>query len=565
MEVFRYVNTATESLCFIISFILFIYQAFKEKKKDSSNRWFGGMLFFNMLMILGDLADWIFSGRPGEFIHIFQVLFITIMYFAATGLLVYSVHRWVISVAEQKQEVSSVYKILSMIFCIIQLVIAVTNPLMGRCYVDENNVYQRGDGYLFTVLLPYVVFALTLVFIIIHRKAFTIREMIYMTMFVVVPIASGIFQLMTYIYSTLNVAITIALVIGLNFIQSQREIVNEESEKRFAEARNRQLGEMHDYQMNLSEQLIEVLCEAVEAKDRYTRGHSLRVARYTKEIMYRLGGSEEEQEKAYFIGILHDIGKIAVKDEIINNSGRLSEDQYEQIKLHTIAGYQILRTIDIIPEIAVGARWHHERYDGKGYPNGLSGENIPLIARIISVADAYDAMTSNRSYQKTLPQDLVREEILKGMGTQFDPKIAKIMVDMIDEDISYDMKQVNENTIESILMIDDDAVQHNIVRQVLIDEDYNLDSAFGGEEGISLLKQNPYDLCLLDMEMPGMNGFEVLEWIHNNMGKMKVIFLTGDKDIETINTAERLGARDYITKPINAFILKESINSVLRH
>ncbi len=565
MEVFRYVNTATESLCFIISFILFMYQVFKEKKKDSSNRWFGAMLFCNMLMILGDLADWVFSGRPGMFMHYIQTVFTAILYFAAAGFLIYSVHRWIIAVASQRVKIPEIFQTISGVFCVVQTLIALTNPLMGRCFVDANNVYQRGNGYMLTVVLPYVFFSATIVFLIAYRRAFTVREFIYMMLFVLVPIAAGAVQYLTYRISTLNVAVTLALVIGLNFIQSQREIENEELERSFVEAKQMQLSEMHDYQSNLSEQLIGVLCEAVEAKDRYTRGHSQRVARYAKEIMYRLGGSEEEQNKAYFIGILHDVGKIAVKDDIINSEERLTDDEYEIIKLHTIAGYQILRSIDIIPEIAVGARWHHERYDGTGYPNGLSGENIPLIARIIAVADAYDAMTSNRTYQKTMPQDKVREEILKGMGTQFDPKIAKIMVDMIDEDISYDMKQVSYNSVDSILMIDDDETQHEIVRQLLIGESYNLDSAYGGEEAIEILEQNDYDLCLLDMEMPGMNGFEVLQWIHNNRCKMKVIFLTGDKNIETIETAERLGARDYITKPINAVILRESINSVLIH
>ena len=281
--------------------------------------------------------------------------------------------------------------------------------------------------------------------------------------------------------------------------------------------------------------------------------------------MLRLGGDEKAQREVFYIGILHDVGKISVKDEIINKKGRLTDEEFEQIKLHTIAGYQILRNIDVIPDLAIGARWHHERYDGSGYPNGLAGENIPLVARIISVADAYDAMTSNRSYHSTMPQEVVRNEIANGMGTQFDPKIAKIMLDMIDEDLQYEMKQVNFCKAINILMIDDDEVIHKLVENALLDENCTLTSAYSGKEGIALLKDNKYDVCLLDMEMPEMNGFEVLSWIRENVRRLKVIFLTGSKEIETIKKSEALGAVDYVTKPVSIAMLKQSIFSVLMH
>ena len=221
--------------------------------------------------------------------------------------------------------------------------------------------------------------------------------------------------------------------------------------------------------------------------------------------------------------------------------------------------------MDVIPDLAIGARWHHERYDGTGYPNGLAGDNIPLIARIISVADAYDAMTSNRSYHKIMPQSVVREEISRGMGRQFDPAIARIMLEMIDEDIQYDMKQSNQNKVVSILLIDDDAVAHKLVQYSLLSENYSISSAYGGREGIEMLQESKYDLGLLDMEMPDVNGFEVLKWIRKNNQKIKVIFITAERDIEVIRRSEELGADDYITKPINPKILKESIKSLIRH
>ena len=140
------------------------------------------------------------------------------------------------------------------------------------------------------------------------------------------------------------------------------------------------------------------------------------------------------------MGLLHDVGKIGVPDEVINKPGRLTDEEFSKIKKHPGIGGKILSNIQEMPELAAGAKWHHERYDGKGYPQGLAGEDIPEEARIIAVADAYDAMTSNRSYRGSLPQHIVRSEIEKGKGSQFDPKFADIMLKMIDDDKEYHMR-----------------------------------------------------------------------------------------------------------------------------
>lgn len=191
----------------------------------------------------------------------------------------------------------------------------------------------------------------------------------------------------------------------------------------------------------LSLHVVQTLADAIDAKDTYTNGHSGRVARYSREIARRAGYSEKQRNDIYMMGLLHDVGKIGVPDAVINKPARLSDDEFELIKNHPVMGARILKNIKEMPKLATGARWHHERYNGKGYPDGLSGEDIPEEARIIAVADAYDAMTSNRSYRDVLPQGIVREEIEKGRGTQFDPKFADIMLQMIDEDIEYTMRE----------------------------------------------------------------------------------------------------------------------------
>ncbi len=196
----------------------------------------------------------------------------------------------------------------------------------------------------------------------------------------------------------------------------------------------------------LSVQIVKALAEAIDAKDTYTNGHSGRVARYSKEIAKRYGYDYKHQNLIYMMGLLHDVGKIGVPDAIINKPSKLTDSEYEEIKNHPVMGARILKTITEMPNLVVGARWHHEKYDGSGYPDGLKGLDIPEEARIIAVADAYDAMSSRRSYRSPIPQAKLRQEIEDGAGTQFDPEFARIMLQMIDEDTEYRMKDCPSET-----------------------------------------------------------------------------------------------------------------------
>ena len=187
--------------------------------------------------------------------------------------------------------------------------------------------------------------------------------------------------------------------------------------------------------------VVEALADAIDAKDTYTNGHSGRVAAYSREIARRCGYGDRRQRDLYVMGLLHDVGKIGIPDAIINKPAKLTPEEYDVIKTHTVMGSKILNNIMEMPALVTGARWHHERYDGKGYPDGLSGESIPEDARIIAVADAYDAMTSRRSYRSILPKETVAEELEKGKGSQFDPRFADVMLAMMAEDPDYSMRE----------------------------------------------------------------------------------------------------------------------------
>ncbi|MBQ3842905.1 MAG: HD-GYP domain-containing protein [Ruminiclostridium sp.] len=188
-------------------------------------------------------------------------------------------------------------------------------------------------------------------------------------------------------------------------------------------------------------QVLEALARTIDAKDKYTNGHSERVAIYSRMIARKLGFSDDEQDDIYYMGLLHDIGKIGVPHDLISKTSGLTDEEYLIMKNHPIVGYDILSEISTMPELAMAARWHHEYYNGEGYPDGIAGEDIPFFVRIIAVADSYDAMASNRSYRQYLPQDVIRAEMLKNSGTQFDPKVVQAMIEIMDIDVKYSLHE----------------------------------------------------------------------------------------------------------------------------
>lgn len=178
---------------------------------------------------------------------------------------------------------------------------------------------------------------------------------------------------------------------------------------------------------------IEILRFTVEAKDAYTRGHSDRVSAYSVLIGEALGLSEDDLKTLKIGGLFHDIGKIGIPDSILLKTDKLDDEEYSEIKNHPAIGAHILSNATIFKDIIPIVKHHHERFDGHGYPGKLKGEEIPYLARIATVADSFDAMTSKRSYRDSLPIDVVKEEIKKNSGTQFDPEIAEVFLKILDE------------------------------------------------------------------------------------------------------------------------------------
>lgn len=181
---------------------------------------------------------------------------------------------------------------------------------------------------------------------------------------------------------------------------------------------------------------IMAIAHTIDAKDAYTSGHSMRVAKCAEEIAKALGWDEEQVLNIHYIALLHDIGKIGIPDAILNKPSHLTDDEFGIIKRHPAIGYEILKNIRIIEQVSEGALYHHERYDGTGYPYGLKGEEIPLCARIVGIADAYDAMTSNRVYRAKLSDEMVIAEFEKFKGRQFDPELTELFLNMLRKGFS---------------------------------------------------------------------------------------------------------------------------------
>ena len=233
------------------------------------------------------------------------------------------------------------------------------------------------------------------------------------------------------IYASMAIFTAIALVQyhrGILLENEYTDRLNAEVAKQtaVAEERSRRIEEM-------SFQAIQTLVYSIDAKDPYTRGHSSRVSQYSVKIAEALGWDEEKRERLKWAALLHDVGKIGIPDSILNNPRRLTDTEYNIIKSHTVTGSEILKRGHMDPAAEHVARSHHERYDGKGYPDGLAGTEICEEARIAAVADAFDAMSSNRVYRRACDKDHIRNELIKGKGKQFDPQFADIFLKLWDE------------------------------------------------------------------------------------------------------------------------------------
>ena len=296
--------------------------------------------------------------------------------------------------------------------------------------IDAFNYYSRTPTFPISYVVPLLTVILEELCVILSRKQLSRGFFCSLMLCIVLPTVMSFLQV--FLYGLSLITLSTALMVIIFFVYSLGDLNHTVAKARTAEIEFYKESERKEAAM--FEQTAEALASAIDAKDRYTHGHSARVAMISRQIAREANFSDKDCTQIYFAALLHDVGKIGVRDEIINKVGKLTDEEFEEIKQHPILGYQILSTIKQSPSLSIGAHYHHERYDGTGYPEGLSGEDIPEVARIIAVADAYDAMTSSRSYRNALPRQTMIEELTRGMGKQFDPKFDRIMLHIIGVD-----------------------------------------------------------------------------------------------------------------------------------
>lgn len=281
------------------------------------------------------------------------------------------------------------------------------------------------------VILAVTFFLIFLTFCLDMRKKEYRKNKLVLIGLIIAMLAIAIESISTYfvvLISGLFIGVSMLILLFINIIRTIKNVHTIEMHRQKEELlkRKRQMEK-------ISLQMMQTLSTTIEAKDEYTRGHSHRVAEYSALIAQEMGWNRSEIVNLRHAAHLHDIGKVGIPDIILNKPSRLTSEEYAVIKEHTVIGAEILKNVSIINHVTEVARSHHERYDGHGYPDGLKGEEIPIHARIVAVADSYDAMNSRRIYRNSLPKETIYEEIRKNRGTQFDPEIADIFLRLMDE------------------------------------------------------------------------------------------------------------------------------------
>ena len=426
-------------ICAILPVFVLINKTLSPRRKHSLIL----MEIGSALLLLFDRFAYVYKGNTSD-LGFYMVRLSNFMVFSLTLLIIYAFELYLIDLYKNggKQEVIPRVLHISKIIILLGELMIIISQFTGMLYTfDENNNYQRSSLFFLSYAVLILLMMLNLISIVKYIKNISLMQKTSILLFSVVPLFASVVQLFAYGLSLTN--ITMVGLVVLLYIFSIVDMNNAVEQANLREIQV--LREEQKKMQLLFEQTASALASAIDAKDKYTHGHSSRVAVYSEKIARLAGKSDQECQDIYYAALLHDVGKIGVPDVVLNKDGKLTDEEYAMIKKHPVIGQQILSSIGDSPSLSIGAHHHHERYDGKGYPDGLKGEDIPEIARIISVADAYDAMTSKRSYRDPMPQHVVREEIVKGSGTQFDPEFAKRMLHLIDLDTEYEMIEKEES------------------------------------------------------------------------------------------------------------------------
>ena len=307
---------------------------------------------------------------------------------------------------------------------------------------------------------------------------------------------------------------------------------------------------------------IFAFARTIEAKDRYTGEHVEKTIYYATEIAHALNLPRNEIEHIRQAAVLHDLGKIGISEKILLKKAKLIKEEFEEIKKHPQIAAEILRPIHSMREVIPSILHHHERWDGKGYPDGLKGEEIPVGARIVAVADVYQALISDRPYRKRFPKDKAIDMIKEGGGTQFDPKVVKVFLEILRPREA--LKGLEGEG--KILIVDDDRRMANSIARILkLENRYGIDMAFDGSTAEEKVSEFSPELVILDIRMPGIDGYEITRRIRQNKNTSHIKILAvsayfGEEGKKKILSA---GANACLDKPFKREKLLQKIDELL--
>lgn len=435
---------ALSAACFVFVLLLFFTRFLERRRRIILLL----LEFTATLLISFDRMAYIYRGDVSSTGYV-MVRLSNFMVFFLTSAIVFAFNLYVSDLLASDRGASYPQKrlVFAGVLSACGMILAVIAHFTGiYYYFDEMNVYHRGSGFLSSYIIPFLCPMVLFTVIIQYRKRFSRLIYTSLLLYLFVPLAAAVIQIFAYGLSLVNTA-TVLVCMSI-YIFAYLDV--NEAVMRAHRIELGQLQEANERMNILVDQMVSSVLASVEKRRPNYRDYAVKVADVAKRVASLAGKNESQCRQVYFAAMLHDVGLVAMPDDIAKKDGNYSKEEYEFIKQKPQISGEIMSYIKEFPDIEKGVRYSHERYDGSGYPEGLAGEDIPEIARIIAVSDVYANMTSKKSYRDPLPYQKIREEFISKSGTSFDPKLVRIMVDIVDKD--FEGKEVGEAKLEEKLV-----------------------------------------------------------------------------------------------------------------
>lgn len=399
--------------------------------KSRNNQLFKNFLVISFISGLLDLIS-VFTISYSTMIPVWINIVINTAYLFFTTWTAYKIYIYVYACVNYKPKIDM--RVSRMVFYA-YIVLLLINLFTGIIFNFDDGTYTHGSLYLLNYVFPFYFFGHLAYLNIFKAKFFKRKQLVINTSILIFPVLAIVLQITfpTYLLSFFGYTL-ISLTMLFSLETPDFEELEYLRHNLEIEVRN-QTAKAEEHAERIAEMSIEIvktLAETIDAKDNYTNGHSKRVAQYSRLTAEKLGWPEEKIDRLTRAAILHDVGKIGIPDNILLKPGELTPEEFEIIKTHAVKGGKILKNISDLPEAQIVAQYHHERWDGKGYPEQLKGQEIPDIARVVSITDTFDAMNTKRIYRNKLPADEIRRQLMAGSGTQFDPEYLEAFLSVMD-------------------------------------------------------------------------------------------------------------------------------------